>query len=114
MIVLSNTGASVDLLLRKGAAFSRTFTLKTNGVATDITGYTFASQIRTQAGTLMATFSCTIVNAGQGTFSIALTAAAIAGLTVGTVYVWDLESTSPGGVMELMRGYVNVVPEVTT
>lgn len=114
MIVLSNTGASVDLLLRKGAAFARTFTLKTNGVATDITGYSFAAQIRTQAGTLMGTFTCSIVNASQGTFSISLSAVSIAGLTVGTVYVWDLESTSPGGVMELMRGYVNVVAEVTT
>lgn len=113
MIVLSNTGADVDLLLRKGAAFGRTFQLKTNDVVTDITGYTFASQIRTQAGVLAATFTCTIVNASQGLFSIALSANAIATLNVGTVYVWDLEATGPNGVFELMRGKVNVTTETT-
>lgn len=113
MIVLSNTGASVDLLLRKGAAFGRTFRFKTNYVVTDITGYSFASQIRTQAGSLVATFSCNIVNASQGTFSIALSAAAIAALTIGTTYVWDLEASNPDGTTELMRGNVEVVAETT-
>lgn len=113
-IVLTNTGASVDLLLRKGAAFVRTFNLDTQtGSPVDITGWTFASQIRTQAGVLSATFTCTIVNAAQGVFSISLTAASIAGLTVGTVYVWDLEATSPSGPFEVMRGVVNVINETT-
>lgn len=114
MIVLSNTGASVDLLLRKGAAFVKTFTLETSaGTPIDLTGYTFASQIRTQAGVLSATLTCTIINAGQGTFSISLGAPAIAALTVGTRYVWDLEYTNNSATAELMRGYVDIVNEVT-
>lgn len=110
---LTNTGAAVDLLLRKGAAFSRTITYKTNGVVTNITGYTFASQIRTANGSLAATFSCQVVNGPQGIFSIALTAAAIAGLTVGTTYYWDLEATQAGLTFELMSGKVTVVNEIT-
>ena len=110
---LTNTGAPVDLLLRKGAAFARTLTYKTNGVVTDITGFTFASQIRNAAGTLVATFTCQVVNGPQGIFSIALTAASIASLTVGTVYYWDLECTQNNMTFELMSGKVTVVNEVT-
>lgn len=112
-ITLTNTGAPVNLLLRKGSAFSRTITYKTNGVVQNITGYTFAAQIRTQAGVLAATFSCAIVNAALGQFSISLTALAIGGLTVGTTYVWDLECTQAGLTFELMRGTVSVVDEAT-
>jgi hypothetical protein len=112
-ILLSNTGAEVNLLLRKGAAFGRTFTYKINGIVTNITGYTFAGQIRTAAGTLAATFTCTITNAAQGQFSIALTAAAINGLLVDTVYSWDLEVTHNSMTFELMRGIVTVVTEST-
>jgi hypothetical protein len=110
---LTNTGAPVNLLLRKGSAFGRTITYKTNGVVQNISGYTFASQIRTTSGVLAATFSCTIVNAAQGQFSISLAAPAIGGLTIGTTYVWDLECTQSGLTFELMRGTVTVVDEAT-
>ena len=110
---LTNTGAAVDLLLRKGAGFARTITYKTNNVVTNITGYTFAGQIRTASGSLAATLTCQVVNGPLGQFSIALTAAAIAGLTIGTTYYWDLEVTTGGLTYELMRGKVSVVDEVT-
>jgi hypothetical protein len=110
---LTNTGAPVDLLLRKGSAFARTITYKTNGVVQDITGYTFAAQIRTQAGVLAASFTCAVTNGPQGLFTISLSALSIASLTVGVVYVWDLECTQGGLTFELMRGIVNVVNEST-
>ena len=110
---LTNTGAPVNLLLRKGSAFARTITFKTNNVVQNLTGYTFASQVRTQAGVLAATFSCNVTNAAQGLFTISLSALSIGSLTVGTVYVWDLECTANGMTFELMRGQVNVVDEVT-
>lgn len=113
MITLTNTGAQADLLLRKGSAFGRTMTYKTNNVVTNITGFTFASQIRTTTGTLAATFTCTIVNAANGLFSITLPAISIGTLTTGTTYVWDLECTQAGQTFELMRGIVNVVDETT-
>ena len=110
---LSNVGAQVNLELRKGAQFSKTIVHKTNGVVTNLTGYTFASQIRTSGGTLAATLTCTVVNAASGIFSISLSAATIAGLTVGTTYYWDLESTNGGITNELCRGAVTVLNEVT-
>jgi hypothetical protein len=113
MIILSSSGARVDLELRQGAAFARTFTYKVNGASANITGYSFAGQIRTIDNVLAATFTVTTVNAAQGTFSIALSAATTAGLTVGQVYVWDLEQTVSGTTNELLRGYVTVLGEVT-
>lgn len=113
MVTLSSSGARVDLELRRGAAFARTITYKVNGVTTDITGYSFAGQIRTIDGTLAATLTVTTVNAAQGTFSIALTGATTASLMVGQVYNWDLEQTVNGMTSELLRGIVTVLSEVT-
>lgn len=113
MITLSNTGARVDLQLRKGGAFARTLTYKVNGATTNISGYTFAAQIRTVSGTLAATFTTAIVNAAAGTFSISLTSAETAGLSTTTEYKWDLEVTISGVITELLRGDVTVYEEVT-
>ena len=113
MVTLSNAGARVDLELRRGGAFAKTLNYKTNGVATNISGYSFAAQIRSISGTLAASFTCSIVNAGAGTFSIALTDAQTAGLTSGTTYKWDLEVTISGTTSELLRGDVLVIDEVT-
>lgn len=113
MIILSSAGARIDIELRRGAAFARTFTHKINGVATNITGYMFGAQIRTQSGILAATFTVTTVNAAAGTFSIALTSATTSALTTGTTYSWDLEQTVSGTTTELLRGFVTVIDEVT-
>lgn len=107
--ILTNTGAAVDLVLRQGAQFSKSIVHKTNGVVTNLAGYTFASQIRTAGGTLAATPTCTVVNAGSGIFSVTISAAAIAGLTVGTTYYWELESTNGGITNELASGQVSVL-----
>lgn len=112
-ITLSNIGASCDLALRKGGSFVRTITYKTNGSTTDITGYTFASQIRTVDGVLAATMTCTITNAANGVFQIALNETQTRALTVGADYVWDLEVTISGATSELLRGTVCVVDEAT-
>lgn len=114
MITLSNAGARVDLQIRRGGAFARTLTYKVNGAITNITGYTFAAQIRTVSGTLAATFTTAIVSAAAGTFSISLTSAETSGLSTTTEYKWDLEVTISGVVTELLRGDVTVVDEVTT
>lgn len=114
MVTLSSSGARVDLELRKGAAFARTITYKVNGATTNITGYTLAGQIRAIDGTLAASLTVTTVNAAEGTFSISLTSATTAGLTVGQVYNWDLEVTISGTTTELLRGLVTVLSEQTS
>lgn len=113
MEVLQNTGARVDLELVKGAAFGRTITYKVNDVVTNIAGYSFAAQVRTTTGTLVQSMTCTTTNAAAGLFTISLTGAQTAALTAGTLYVWSLEQTVSSVVSELLRGYVNVVDEVT-
>jgi endoglucanase Acf2 len=114
MWILSNTGERVDFNFVRNAGFARTFTHKTNGVVTNIASYTFAAQIRTSAGALVTTFTITTVNAAQGTFSVALSAAQTAGLTAGQTYVWSLEQTVNSLTSELLRGYVQVVLDEVT
>jgi hypothetical protein len=114
MVTLSSSGARVDLELRKGAAFARTITYKVNGATTNISGYTFAGQIRAIDGTLAASLTVTVVNAAAGTVSISLSSATTAGMTVGQVYNWDFEVTISGTTTELLRGLVTVLSEQTT
>lgn len=113
MEVLQNTGARVDLELVRGAAFGRTLTYKVNDAVVNISTYTFAAQIRTTTGSLVQSMTCTVTNGAGGIFTISLTGAQTLGLTAGTLYVWSLEQTLSGVVSELLRGYVNVVDEVT-
>ena len=114
MVTLSSSGARVDLELRKGAAFARTITYKVNGATTNISGYSFAGKIREIDGTLAASLTITTVNAAASTFSISLTSATTAGLTIGKVYNWDLEVTISGTTTELLRGLVTVLSEQTS
>lgn len=111
--ILTSSGAVVALELVRGSAFARTITYKTNGAAQNLTGYTFAGQIRTTAGTLAATFTIAIVNAAAGTFSIALSSAQTSALDATEDYNWSIEQTLSGVVSELIRGPVHVLDEVT-
>jgi hypothetical protein len=114
MVILSSSGARVDLELRQGAAFARTITYKVNGSTTNISGYTFAGQIRAIDGTLAASLTVTVVNAAAGTVSISLSSATTAGMTIGQVYNWDFEVTISGTTTELLRGLVTVLSEQTS
>ena len=113
MEILQNSGARVDIELVKGAGFGRTITYTINYVVTNIAGYSFAAQVRTTTGTLVQSMTCTVTNAAAGQFTVSLTGAQTAALTAGTLYVWSLEQSVSGVVSELIRGYVNVVDEVT-
>lgn len=113
-VVLSSVGGRADIQLMRNDAFARTCYYKLNGVLQNITGFTFAAQIRNEDKTLAASFTCTITNAAGGEFTIGLTSAQTASLTLGRPYVWDLQLTQSGQVSTLIRGYVTVYDEVTT
>lgn len=113
MIRTGNVGARVDLEIVQGADFAKTITYKINGATTDITGYTFAAQLRTSAGVLAATFTCTILDAPNGVFSISIPKEATDLLSGASTYVWSLEQTYNSKVSELMRGSAFVYDEVT-
>jgi hypothetical protein len=112
-VTLSSQGARVDLEIRRGATFARTITYKLNNATTDITGYTFAAQIRTASGTLAVALTCAITDAANGKFTISLTPVQTALLSSAEFYRWDLEVTIASAVSELMRGDVRVIDEVT-
>ena len=111
--ILTSSGANVALELVRGSAFARTITYKTNGSAQNLTGYTFAGQVRTASGTLAATFTIAIVNAAAGTFSVALSSAQTSALDATLEYNWSIEQTVSAITTELIRGSVVVLDEVT-
>lgn len=110
---LSSIGTRCDIELVRGCAFAKTITYKSNGTTTNISGYTFAAQIRDETGTLATAITCTITDAANGVFTIALTQATTATLTVGRPYVWDLLVSVSGVTMPLLRGFVTVAEQIT-
>lgn len=108
--------AKYDFDLYQGATFNRTIEIKdSDSAAVDITGYTFAGQIRTsaQSGTVQGTFDITITSASNGRITWVLTSTDSA-LVPAQQCVYDLEMTQAGGdVIRLLEGFVNVKANVT-
>ena len=84
------------------------------GAPVNITGRTYAAQIRTttDAATALATFSCSITNAAAGTLAATLSASTTAALTAGLA-VWDLQETNSTTVTTLLSGSVTISQDVT-
>jgi hypothetical protein len=108
--------AKYDLTMDQGATFNRTLTLKDDtSTVVDLTGNTFAGQIRTSAlsGTIAGTFDFVVTNASGGVFTWKMTAANTA-LLPAQQCVYDVEMTqSSGDVIRLLEGYVNIKSNVT-
>lgn len=78
----------------------------------DITGYTFAAQIKSKTGTTVATYSVA-VNVPAKTAAFTLSAAVTTGITAGA-YLYDVKMTPPGGdPTTVMGGTVNFGTPVT-
>ena len=104
-----------NFVLDQGATFTRQLTVKENGSAMNLTGYSVASKMRSthDTSTVAGTFTCTISNASGGIITISMTSSTTAAIEEG-MYVYDLEITSSGGtVTRLMEGSITVNPEVT-
>lgn len=117
--------------LDQGATFQRSFQVfKSNGQTLDLTGYSFAAQLRNlpkDTGTPIAVFTC-VQNSDptlkhQVDISLTSTQTLPTNIPVAPVannptatqrYYYDLNITSPGGtVTRLVMGYIDVSPEVT-
>lgn len=112
--------------LDQGATFKRTFeVLDGNSVAIDVSLYTFAAQLRKlpkDTGTAVATFTAAL-GSQNNYIDISLTNAQTTAIPVAadaknpratSRFYYDLEITSPGGVVtRLIEGYIDVSPEVT-
>ena len=104
-----------NFIIDQGATFTRTLTVKENGSAMNLTGYSVASLMRAthDSSTVVGTFTCTISNASGGIITMSMTASAT-GAIEEAIYVYDLEIASGSGtVTRLLEGEVTVNPEVT-
>ncbi len=118
----------LDIYIEQGSSFNYKLTFKDSlGAPIDLTGQTFAGQIRRGAGdpTIIATFTCGILNqitnTGEMTFSLTAAQTSLIPLEplsepakVTTQFAYDLERTLPGGTVErVIEGLATVSPEVT-
>lgn len=107
--------ATLNIIIRTGDTETISVAIKDSaGAAVDITGRTYAAQIREQAEstTALANFSCTITSAVAGTLAATLSATTTAALTPGLA-VWDLQETNGSVVTTLLAGQVTIVQDVT-
>ena len=110
-----STPAQWPLTIRVGDTETVTLYLQdVNGAAINVTGRTYAAQIRSTADatSVLATFTCAISNAAGGIVTATLPAATTAALTPG-VAVFDLQETNSGVVTTLLAGPVTIVQDVT-
>ena len=104
-----------NFVLDQGATFSRQLTVKDDGSAMNLTGYSVASKMRSthDSGTVAGTFTCTISDATGGEITMQMTNSTTAAIEEG-MYVYDIEITnSAGTVTRILEGTVTVNPEVT-
>jgi hypothetical protein len=110
-----------DIIIEQGATFRRVITWKdANGTAINLTGYTAKMQVRERVGSSTVVLECSSANGritlggSAGTITIVAQDEITAPLTPMPKAVYDLELTSAGGeVTRLLRGGVEIVPEVT-
>ena len=109
------SAGTYNFILEQGATFNRQLTVKDDGSAMNLTGYSVASKMRSthDSSTVVGTFTCTISNATGGIITMSMTNSTTGAIEEG-IYVYDLEMTSGTGVVtRLMQGTVTVNPEVT-
>jgi len=107
--------ATYPLTVRIGDTETVSVTLQdSDGAPINITGRTYAAQIRAtaDAASPLATFTCTITSAAAGTFACTLSAATTAALSTG-IGVWDLAETNGSTVTTLLAGPVQINQDVT-
>lgn len=84
------------------------------GNPVNLTGDTFASQIRYQKDdvAVAASFTCVVTNPSGGVVQLTLLPASSAALDDGIAY-WDLQRTSGGVVSTVVAGKVTILADVT-
>ena len=110
------SAARYNLVIDQGSDFAINFTVKEDGSAKNLTGYSARAQMRTSktASSVAATFTCTISTPANGTVTMSLPNATSSALTAGT-YVYDLEifTANNSTVTRLLQGSVDLTQEVT-
>lgn len=112
--------AQWDITADQGASFSLIFTWLQSDAETpvNLSGYSAAMQVRSQAGTLLATFSTTAGSIALGGTAGTITLSAAPGTTTGWTFgagLYDLQMTDGSGdVTTLLSGIFTVNAAITS
>ena len=107
--------ARQDLTITRGDTEVVEVTITTDGTtAVDITGRTYASQMRSTPDitAIAITGTCSIVSAVNGQMKVVFAAADTADLDPGYLY-WDLQENASGVITTILSGTVTVLADVT-
>lgn len=115
MSTLNARPAKLDIAAYRGDTVSVTCTFRdANDVAINLTGRTFAAQIKdTIGGTLIASFTIDTTNAATGVLVLTIPAATTSAWTWQTAR-WDLQETEGAVITTLLAGTVTLDGQVTT
>jgi hypothetical protein len=103
-----------NIVAEQGATFNLNFRVETDGTPWNLTGYTFAMQVRRSSAsttTLLNITSATMTSVGH--VSVTVSAATMTDVPAGR-WVYDIELTSSGAeVTRILEGRFIVTAEVT-
>lgn len=103
-----------NLIIDQGTTYSTDLQLTDdNGNVIDLSSYSAAAQIRKTYTSSSATTFTVSISEDTGVVTLSLTANQTSNIASGR-YVYDVELTSPGGVVSrIIEGIVTVTPQVT-
>lgn len=100
-----------NITIVQGNDYLHSVTLTSDGsTAVNITGRTYAAQVRDASGTLILTLTCTVPTGTDGLVSISATDTLTLALTPGT-YSWALQETSGSSTNDILAGAAVVRPK---
>lgn len=104
-----------NIVAKQGATYNLNFTVETDGTPWNLTGYTFAMQVRrsTSSNTTLLNITSATMNS-SGEVSVTVSADTMNGVPAGR-WVYDIELTagSGGTVTRILEGRFIVSPQVT-
>lgn len=106
-----------ELIVDKGTTFNSVITIadETTGLAVNVSGYTFNSQVRKSYYSVnsTATLVCTINDASNGNISISMSNTVTGSISPGR-YVYDVRMVDKNGaVTRVVEGIMTITPQVT-
>ena len=103
-----------NIVADQGATFNLNFTIATDGVALNLTGYTFAMQVRRSSNSSTALLNITSATMNSsGNVAVTVSATTMNTVPAGR-WVYDIELTSSGGqVTRILEGRFIIKAQVT-
>ena len=109
--------AYAELMVDRGTTFNATIVITNNatGESLNISGYSFASQIRKSyySANATANITCSINSAANGNLALAMANSVTAGIAPGR-YVYDIRMTDTANVVtRVVEGIITITPNAT-